>query len=531
MATVFLFEGRGHTYEDAKRRVDAVVRGLISLGVRQGEHVGVLMATRPSALTAIVALNRMGAVAVLLRPDGHLETEVALGQVSRIITDPERATTVAELGTAQVCVLGGGGAARDLGPGVVDMERIDPDAVALPSWYAPNPGQARDVAFVFFTGEGTRTRTNRVTNGRWALSAFGTAAAASLTAADTVYGLTPFYHPAGLLTAFGGAVGGGARLAMASTFDPSTFWDEVRRYGVTVVSYTWTLAHDLVEAPVHPLERHHSVRLFLGSGMPTGLWRRVLERFEPAKVLEFYASTEGAAVLANVSGVAVGAKGRRLPGAAEVAIAAVDLADGRLLVGDDGFARVCRDGEVGMLLARVDHGGGSGVTALRGVFTRGDAWLDTGDLFSRDADGDFWLAGHITQLVRTAAGPVPPVPVEDALGTLDAVDLVVAYGVRSGPAPAPEHLVAAVTLVPGAELDAAELTAALASLDPGHRPEVVRVVDAIPKTTWHRLLSGPLRSEGLPASAPDHRAWVVDPDGGGYEELSAVRRDQLLPPP
>ena len=524
-ATVFLFEGRGHTYEDAKRRIDAVVRGLISIGVRQGEHVGVLMSTRPSALTAIVALNRMGAVAVLLRPDGHLDTEVALGQVSRIVTDPERAATVADLGSAQVCVLGGGAAARDLGPGVIDMERIDPEAVPLPDWYAPNPGQARDLAFVFFTGEGSRTRTNRVTNGRWALSAFGTAAAASLSARDTVYGLAPFSHPAGLLTAFGGAVGGGARLAMASTFDASTFWDEVRRYGVTAVSYTWTLAHDLVEAPIHPLERHHSVRLFLGSGMPTGLWRRVLERFEPAKVLEFYASTEGAAVLANVSGVNVGAKGRRLPGAAEVAIAAVDLVDGRLLVGPDGFARACRDGEVGMLLARVDHDSGSGVTALRGVFARGDAWLDTGDLFSRDADGDHWLAGHITQLVRTAAGPVPPVPVEDRLGSLAAVDLVVAYGVRTAPAPAPERLVAAVTLVRGATLGDDDLDAALADLEPSHRPEVVRVVEAIPKTTWHRLLSAPLRAEGVPASTVLLPVWGLDPDGR-YRTCTEAEHDQ-----
>ena len=61
------------------------------------------------------------------------------------------------------------------------MERIDPDAVALPAWYRPNPGRARDLAFVLFTGEGERTRANRITNGRWALSAFGTASSAALT--------------------------------------------------------------------------------------------------------------------------------------------------------------------------------------------------------------------------------------------------------------------------------------------------------------------------------------------------------------
>ena len=42
--------------------------GLISIGVRQGEHVGVLMGTRPSALALAIAISRLGAVSVLLRP-------------------------------------------------------------------------------------------------------------------------------------------------------------------------------------------------------------------------------------------------------------------------------------------------------------------------------------------------------------------------------------------------------------------------------------------------------------------------------
>ena len=69
---------------------------------------------------------------------------------------------------------------------------------------------------------------------------------------------------------------------------------------MTVASYTWTLLHDLVEAPPHPGERHHPLRLFIGSGMPRGLWRRVQARFRPARVLEFYASTEAGAILVNL---------------------------------------------------------------------------------------------------------------------------------------------------------------------------------------------------------------------------------------
>ena len=77
-----------------------------------------------------------------------------------------------------VFVLGGGRDLDPLGPGVTDLELVDPAAVALPAWYVPNPGRSNDVAFLLFTGEGDRTRMSRITNGRWAMSAYGTASAA-----------------------------------------------------------------------------------------------------------------------------------------------------------------------------------------------------------------------------------------------------------------------------------------------------------------------------------------------------------------
>jgi putative long chain acyl-CoA synthase len=317
----------------------------------------------------------------------------------------------------------------------------------------------------------------------------------------------------------GGAVAGGARIAMAASFDPTTFWDEVRRYGVTVTSYTWTLLHDLVEAPPHPNERHHPLRLFIGSGMPRGLWRRVEQRFSPGRVLEFYASTEADAILVNVSGAKRGAMGRRLPGTAELRIAEYDAERGRLVEGPDGLAIECGVDEPGMLLASV---GGSHPNALRGVFASDDAWLPTGDLFRRDADGDFWLVDNVPALIRTPDGMVPSKPIRDALEELPAIDLSVCFGVPGSDGF--EVPVAAVTLRAGHELGAAEVSAALAALEPDRRPAIVRVVDEIPVTTWYRPLTGPLRAAGIP-TAEHGRAFALDRASGGYRPLTAGPRE------
>jgi putative long chain acyl-CoA synthase len=465
-------------------------------------------------------------VSVLLRPDGAVTREARLGQVSRIVCDPQH-MDIARQVDAQILVLGGGAADRDLGPGVVDMERIDPEAVALPRWYRPNPGRARDLAYILFTGEGERTRINRITNRRWLLSAVGTASSASLGAADTMYSVTPVYHPSGLLVGLGGAIAGNARIAMARNFEPATFWDEVRRYGVTVVTYTWTMLRDLVEAPPHPGERHHPVRLFVGSGMPPALWRRTLDRFGPAGVVEFYTSSVGDAVLVNLGTKKIGAMGRRLPGSARVRIAAYDADAGRLETGKDGFAIVCERDQVGMLLAEADTDDPAGSdSALRGVFRRDDAWLATGDLFRRDADGDYWLIDPVGSLIHTARGAVASAPIRDALGRLDAVDLAVCFGV---PGPGGKAIpVAAVTLREGHDLTAAKVTEALARLEPSRRPAIVRVVADLPVTTWFRPLSGQLRAEGIPTVGQDLPVWFFDRERGAYRKLTLAARKKLV---
>ena len=530
----FLFEDRAYTAREVNERIDNVVRGLIWIGVRQGEHIGVLMGPRPTALALVAAISRLGAVAVLLRPDGDIDREASLGQVNRVIADPERAQLAAGLADpaggrtgVHTFVLGGGGGPRDLGVPLTDMEQIDPDAVELPRWHQPNAGRASDLAFILFTGAGDGLRASRITNRRWAMSAFGTASAAALSQNDTVYSVTPLYHASALLMSIGGAVAGGARLALGARFDPGTFWDEVRRYGVTVATYTWTSLRDLVEAPPQPGERHHAVRLFIGSGMPRGLWRRVQRRFGPARVLEFYAATEAGAILINVSGSKIGAMGRPLPGSAEVRVAAYNAAKRDLILRPDGYTRECGVDEVGMLLARSRRDASTSALPLRGVFARDDAWIATGDLFRRDRDGDFWRVDNALEVVSTADGPAYTVPIREALGDLPAVDLSVAYAVRPDGA---EHelAVAAVTLRPGHELDARDVGRALAVCEPHARPAIVQVVDDIPVTTWYRPITGPLREQGIPEPDPERQIWGLDEARERYRPLSATARKRLI---
>ncbi|MGN6606778.1 MAG: AMP-binding protein [Jatrophihabitans sp.] len=523
----FLFADRAYRQGEVKHRVDSVVRGLISVGVRQGDRVGVLMETRPSAVAVLAALSRLGATAVLLRPDGDPAREAELGGITWVVSDPEHVGLADTITGVRWAVLGGGAPAadaadaRELHPDVIDMERIDPATVTLPAWYTPNPHRAGDVAFVLFTGEGAGTKALPITNRRWALSALGTASAAALKPGHTVYCTTPIYHSSCLLMSIGGAVASGARFALGHDGDPATFWDEVRRYGATHVSYTWTSLRRVVDAPPNPAERSHPIQMFLGSGMPRNLWRRTAARFPDAKVLEFYASAEGETILVNLTGRTPGSMGRPLPGTAEVRVARYDLRKRQLKLGADGLARECATDEVGLLLARVDPNDAGAGTALRSVFEAGDAWQSTDDLFLRDDHDDLWLAGSVPEVLLTSDGAVLPAGARFALGSIPGVDLVVAYGVDD-PERGEPVLVGAATLRPGASLDTAALEAAVDKLPVSQRPHYVQIVDEIPVTTWSRPMWRPLQQQGVPS--PEHAVavWRLRDDRAHYEQLVAA---------
>ncbi|MBJ8346280.1 alpha/beta fold hydrolase [Antrihabitans sp. YC2-6] len=518
----FLFEDHVVTYADAKKGIDAAVGELLASKVRIGEHVGVLMHTRPTALAVLAALNRIGAVAVLLRPGATLARELELGEVTRVVVDPDHADIDA-----------GGRPVQEL---LLLRPWNDPEggflppsdgSERLPDWYEPNPGRASDLAFILFGGDYDNPRLIRITNGRYALSAFGTATSGQITKTDTVYSINPIYHPSGLLTSIGGAVAGGARLAMASTLDPDTFWSEVRRYGVTIVSYSWAQLRDVVNADPHPNEISHPIRLFVGSGMPRSLWRRVVERFAPATVLDFWATSEGEAILANIDATKPGSLGRPLPGSAEVRVVRWDRSTGTIREGDDGYAIEADVDEIGLLLAKIGPATAISAPPLRNLFERGDRWFSSESLARRDGDGDYWLIDSLSTIIRTVSGVVFSLPITAAVGKIPAVDLALTYSM-----PAPEGAdmaVTAVALVPDATLTAADLDGALGGLDIDQRPKLVGTVKEIPMTEWHRPIAGPLRDKPIPASTSKRPIFYLDEATGHYATFTRTIRSRWFP--
>ncbi len=531
--TFFLYDGRAHSYADASQRVDNIVRGLISIGVRVGDHVGIIMHARPSSLATLMAVNRLGAVAVLLRTTrnkSQLATELKLGKVQYLIADPENAPTAVANFHGQVYVLGGfGRSTRDLPDKAIDLEAINPDCITLPDWYQSSPGKARDIAFILFSKRDDETHSYSITNQRWALSALGTASSAALLRSDTAYCWIPLQNPTGLLVCVSASLVAGARVAVATKFDVPTFWKEARGYGARVVFYSGYMLRDLVDAPINKLEKGHSIRLFAGVGMPEALSKRVTTRFPSAKVMEVFVARGSNTYLANISGQKPGPVFQAIPGCSEVALVYWDYEKNRPFLDAAGYLCPVPDGTTGMLLSKTEKGTEHhGEQLIYNVFEKGDCWQISGVLFRVDEDGEYHFVDRISNLIRTKDDWLPTLTIENAAWQLDCVSAVAAYGLSLD---GNEYEVpsVAIQLRAKAKFSVHEFSETVAKeLDAKNRPAVVRIVDNLPMTPGQQIKKSILQTENIPDAALQRgKSYWFNPEAEQYEPLNKTSFTKL----
>jgi putative long chain acyl-CoA synthase len=238
--------------------------------------------------------------------------------------------------------------------------------------------------------------------------------------------------------------------------------------------------------------------------------------------VEFFATTDGQAVLANVSGAKIGSKGRPLPGAGRIELGAYDTENDLILEDDRGFVQIAAPNQVGVLLAQSNGPIDPSASVKRGVFAAGDTWISTEYLFRRDDDGDYWLMGRRGSAVHTARGLVYAEAVTDALGCINGVDLAVTYNVPVGDRQA---AVSAVTLLPGATITAADLTEAVAKIPVVLGPDIVHVCPEMTLSATYRPTVSALRAAGIPK--PGRQAWYFDAGSNEFRRLTPGVRSEL----
>jgi len=168
-------------------------------------------------------------------------------------------------------------------------------------------------------------------------------------------------------------------------------------------------------------------------------------------------------------------------------------------VDDDGC--VLPVGEVGEIQVRTPRVM-KGYAGLESPLTS-DGWLPTRDMGWLDEDGYVFMAGRKDDMIIRGGENIAPAEVEAVVMSHPAVDEAVVLGVADEEWG--QRVAAVVVPRPGRSIDVDELTrhcrARLASFK---KPEIIRVVEEIPKNPMGKVLRRELKAtiEGTPEASP-----------------------------
>ena len=265
-------------------------------------------------------------------------------------------------------------------------------------------------------------------------------------------------------------------LVVSDRFSASRFWADLRACGATHMHFLGGILQILLKQPPTPLDRAHGVRIAWGGGCPRDVWEPFATRFG-VEIRECYGMTECSSfTTANLDGT-VGSVGVPIPW---FDVALLDPA-GQLVAPGERGEMVVRERLPGALTRGYFNDPDATARAFRG------GAFHTGDLASRDAAGNLYFHGRMTDSVRVRGENVSAAEVEDVARKHPAVEDCVMIGVAAEVGEADIKLF--VKLKPGMSLTPAELSHWLApGLARYQRPRYIALVDEFERTPSQRIM-------------------------------------------
>ncbi|PNI74918.1 SLC27A2 isoform 3 [Pan troglodytes] len=315
----------------------------------------------------------------------------------------------------------------------------------------------------------------------------------------------------------------GATLALRTKFSASQFWDDCRKYNVTVIQYIGELLRYLCNSPQKPNDRDHTVRLALGNGLRGDVWRQFVKRFGDICIYEFYAATEGNIGFMNYARK-VGAVGRVNYLQKKIItydLIKYDVEKDEPVRDENGYCVRVPKGEVGLLVCKITQltpfNGYAGAKAqtekkkLRDVFKKGDLYFNSGDLLMVDHENFIYFHDRVGDTFRWKGENVATTEVADTVGLVDFVQEVNVYGVH-----VPDHEgrigMASIKMKENHEFDGKKLFQHIADYLPSYaRPRFLRIQDTIEITGTFKHRKMTLVEEGFnPAVIKDALYFLDD---------------------
>lgn len=491
----FFESGETISYADMRRKVNGLAAGLMSVGIRKGTHVGVMLPNVAAFPLTWLALGRIGAVMLPINP-GYTPREIAhvmqVAEAEWVVThastratlDQAHAMGLVSVPPERMIVVGG-----DVPEGALDWQAL---AEPAEEFVAPEPVGHDDLLNIQFTSGTSGFPKGCMLSQRYWISAGKVNASRDGRVYHRILASTPFFYmdPQWLLLMTMYQRG---TLFVAARQSTSRFTLWLKEFAIEFCLLPWVL-HGTAGQPHDADNKVVRANIY---GCPRDLHQALEARFD-LNAREAFGMTEvGPAMFAPVERfdkVGSGSCGVPCP-----------FRQCRIV---DEAGNPVRQGEIGELQI-------SGPGIMLGYYNNPDAtaevlrdgWFSTGDLFRQDEDGFYYIVGRKKDMIRRSAENIAAREVETVLAAAPGVAEVAVLGV-----PDPlrgEEVKAYLKLKEGRGPDQALLDGVIATAQAGLAafkvPRFYVFVDDFPRTA------------SLKISKPQLKARDADPRAGSYD--------------
>ncbi|MGI5242232.1 long-chain-fatty-acid--CoA ligase [Dactylosporangium sp. CA-139066] len=478
-------EGEVWTYGRLADSVGSFAAYLAEHGVGKGDRVAIEGMNSPEFVCAVLAIYRLGAVAV---PLNYRLQEEELGYLLKnsgsvaLLADREFVAVLARATDgfplrAKVS-LDGEEAGWDSFADI--MVRYEGRSTPVAEVAAGDPQR-----IMYTSGTTSRPKGVTVTHGMAALNALVQLSELGLTSADRVLVSSPLYHVAAWDAPGVAVLFAGGAMVLMRKFEPATALDMMERHGVTGGIFVQAMLHGLRSASGDGRDLSRLRWVIFGAAAGE-LYREIREMLPTTRLVQAYGMTEACSAIAYMDEAhAVSKLGS--------AGSAVPFVEYRVVDENDDEVPAGVVGEIVMRGPKVTPGYWADEELTAQAWRGG--WFHTGDVGMVDADGFVTITDRLKDMIRSGGENVAGQEIERVLYSHPAISEAAVIGV---PDPRWQEVPKAfVVRKAGSAITEAEVIAhCRASLASFKTPKYVEFRESLPRNPSGKVLKRVLREEG-----------------------------------
>ncbi|WP_223592918.1 fatty acid--CoA ligase family protein [Neobacillus bataviensis] len=416
----YYFMGQSSTYAELDGAITKFASGLEKLGVKQGDHIALLLGNSPHFVISLYGALRLGATVIPVNPiytaeeigyilnNGDVKAVVALDLAIPLAEKVH--TLLPKVEHFVFCETNPNGMVQSEMENLSVFSKMKPftDVVALGDLSFKGPElNDDDTAIILYTSGTTgKPKGAMLTHKNLYSNAKDVGEYLKMNNNDRVITTLPMFHVFCLTVALNAPLLNGATLLIAPRFSPKEIFSLAKEYQATVFAGVPTMYNFLYQFPEGSPEDLKTLRLCIsgGASMPVALLKNFEQKFN-VLVSEGYGLSEASPVTCFNP-----LDRPRKPGSIGTTIVNVENKVVNELGEEVPF------GEAGELIVR-------GPNVMKGYYkmaeetaaTIKNGWLYTGDIARMDEDGYFYIVDRKKDLIIVGGYNVYPREVEEVI--------------------------------------------------------------------------------------------------------------------